>query len=218
MKNAHERFGWLEFEKQFKDTRTRVRVQLDRFIAEQPPRERAGVEIVPHLVSVFGNDVDVGAVWAAVLNEEPLTVGAPETAPVTVRFSKDARTFRGSIAIPGRRGSVRHLIAASAAVAGETDGGRTILGDAAPDFVLYQLSRRLGLPTLPEWRDWFSELLAKKGRIEQLAGIGCKPVAVVGMKQEFLDWIGCGLRSGEIRIPDQPGPVRWPPLKPFPFS
>ena len=26
MKNAHERFGWLEFEKQLKDTRTRLRV------------------------------------------------------------------------------------------------------------------------------------------------------------------------------------------------
>lgn len=32
MKNAHERFGWLEFEKQLKDTRTRLRVALDRFI------------------------------------------------------------------------------------------------------------------------------------------------------------------------------------------
>ena len=34
MKNAHERFGWLEFDKPLKDTRTRIRVALDRFIGE----------------------------------------------------------------------------------------------------------------------------------------------------------------------------------------
>ena len=34
MKNAHERFGWLEFEKQLKDTRTRLRVALDGFVAK----------------------------------------------------------------------------------------------------------------------------------------------------------------------------------------
>ena len=34
MKNAHERFGALEYTKRMKDTTTRVRVRLDRFIGE----------------------------------------------------------------------------------------------------------------------------------------------------------------------------------------
>jgi len=41
MKNAHERFGWLEFEKQLKDTRTRLRVALDRFISEPAENKEA---------------------------------------------------------------------------------------------------------------------------------------------------------------------------------
>src|ERR1700687_6064252 len=62
MKNAHERFGWLEFEKQLKDTRTRLRVALDRFVSE--PAENKEASGTCHLVSVFGNDVDIGAIWA----------------------------------------------------------------------------------------------------------------------------------------------------------
>ena len=36
MKNAHERFGFAEFEKQLKDTTTRIRLTADCFIGEQP--------------------------------------------------------------------------------------------------------------------------------------------------------------------------------------
>ena len=34
MKNAHERFGTLEFTKRMKDTTTEIRLRLDRVIAE----------------------------------------------------------------------------------------------------------------------------------------------------------------------------------------
>ena len=36
MKNAHERFGFAEFEKRLKDTTTRIRLTADCFIGEQP--------------------------------------------------------------------------------------------------------------------------------------------------------------------------------------
>ena len=75
MKNAHERFGWLEFEKQLRDTRTKIRVALDRFIGE--PSDSKEVSGVCHLVSVFGNDVDIGAIWAAIAGQEWLTVCGP---------------------------------------------------------------------------------------------------------------------------------------------
>ena len=41
MKNAHERFGVLEYTKRMKDTTTRIRLRLDRFIGEvEDGRER----------------------------------------------------------------------------------------------------------------------------------------------------------------------------------
>ena len=75
MKNAHERFGWLEFDKPLKDTKTRIRVALDRFIGENSEdKEASGVA---HVISVFGSDVDIGAIWAAIAGQELLTVSGP---------------------------------------------------------------------------------------------------------------------------------------------
>ena len=34
-----------------------------------------------------------------------------------------------------------------------------------------------------------------------LSGLNCSPVAIRGTKAEFLDWIGAGLKHGEIQIP-----------------
>ena len=36
MKNAHERFGFAEFEKKLRDTTTRIRLTADCFIGEKP--------------------------------------------------------------------------------------------------------------------------------------------------------------------------------------
>src|SRR5690348_3086483 len=63
MKNAHARFGRLEFTRQMRDTTTEVRLAMDRFIGEADEKGRAGRA---HLASVLGGDQDVGAVWAGV--------------------------------------------------------------------------------------------------------------------------------------------------------
>lgn len=63
MENAHERFGWLEFTRTLKDTTVRIRLRLDRMVAEVTSNGREGKF---HLLSVIGGDSDVGAVWAAV--------------------------------------------------------------------------------------------------------------------------------------------------------
>jgi hypothetical protein len=64
MKNAHERFGFAEFEKRLKDTTTRIRLTADCFIGEPADRN---FPAQGHLLSVFGTDVEVAALWAAVL-------------------------------------------------------------------------------------------------------------------------------------------------------
>ena len=74
MKNAHERFGFAEFEKRLKDTATRIRLAADCFIGEPPDKSDASQG---HLLSVFGTDVEVAALWAAVLGDERIRVGGP---------------------------------------------------------------------------------------------------------------------------------------------
>jgi hypothetical protein len=115
MKNAHERLGCLEFEKQLRDTRTKIRVALDRFIGE--PIESKGATGVCHLVSVFGSDVDIGAIWAAIAGQECLTVSGPDLTRRRVSLGKDPRVLRGTVAVAGRSRSVRHLMALSAQMA-----------------------------------------------------------------------------------------------------
>ena len=188
MKNAHERFGWLEFEKQLRDTRTKIRVALDRFIGEPPDSKE--VSGVCHLVSVFGSDVDIGAIWAAIAGQEWLTVCGPDLAERRVSLGKDPRVYRGTLTVAGRSRNVRHLVALSAQMADDTDVGRIILSQRNPEFVLYRISQRLGLPVHPTWASWFWNTLVQERRIQPLDGLGYQPLAVAGTRDEFLQWIG----------------------------
>ena len=150
MKNAHERVGVLEYTKRMKDTTTRIRLQLDRFIGE--PED--GKNGKAHLISVLGGDSDVGAMWAAVIEQSIFTVEAPGIEPITASLGEDAQCFRGTITIAGRK-PTRHLVAISAELTNtrpgfDPGGRRTILGDNDATFVLYRISQRFGLPVLPE--------------------------------------------------------------------
>ena len=42
-----------------------------------------------------------------------------------------------------------------------------------------------------------------------LLGIGCQPVLIKGNKQEFLAWIGKGVRAGKLNFPSTTGPIQW---------
>ena len=57
MENAHFRLGLLEYVRITEKTSTRIRLRVDRYIGEDPHA---------HLLSVSGNDSDVGAITAAV--------------------------------------------------------------------------------------------------------------------------------------------------------
>ena len=209
MKNAHERFGVLEYTKRMKDTTTRIRLRLDRFIGEVED-DRNGKA---HLISVLGGDSDVGAIWAAVIEQNLFTVEAPGIEPVTATLGDDAQCFRGTITSAGRK-PIRHLVAISAELAkihpGADPGGRrTILCGNDPTFVLYRIAQRFGLPVVPEWGAWFNEELNRRGAIKPLIGLGCSPLLVSGTKKLFLKWIRSALRQKRIEVPDRIGPVRW---------
>ena len=51
MKNAHERFGWLEFTRALKDTTVRVRLRVDGCIAEVAENGRVMDSFICSLLS-----------------------------------------------------------------------------------------------------------------------------------------------------------------------
>jgi hypothetical protein len=198
MKNAHERFGFAEFEKKLKDTTTRIRLTADCFIGEPADKN---VPSQGHLLSVFGADVEVAALWAAVFGEERIQVGGPGMSPRLVRFGERPSVYRGTLILPGRRRPIRHLVVASNQLRAEGDRARIIVKGNSPDLVLRAAANFHGLPLLPTWSEWFFDRLRKAGRIRPLSGLNCTPVAIRGTKAEFLEWIGAGLKHSQIRIP-----------------
>lgn len=194
MKNAHLRFGFVEFEKAQKGVVSKIRLVADRLIGERESGKA-------HLVSILGGDSDVGAIGAAIQLNESLIIGGPGLAPRNYRLGEHAQLHRGTINVTGRRRPVRHLIAVSAELQGAGDPGSIILHSDSPEFILRRVSITLGLPLLPAWASWFSSRLQSQKRFRNLAGLNCSPVLVTGTKPEFLEWIGDALRAGEIAIP-----------------
>lgn len=210
MRNAHARLGSLEFVRRMKDTTTKIRIHLDRFIGEAVE----GGQTKGHLLSVFGGDAEIGAIWAAITDGAVFTVEGPGLARLTFSLGTEAQCFRGTISIPGRKHPIRHLIAISEELGltrpgADREGKRTILCDADPGFVLYRAAQRFGLPVVPEWFEWFAEGMKRTGVLKPLIGFGCSPVVVLGGKKLFLKWIAQGLRKGDLRIPEVSGPVVW---------
>jgi len=210
MRNAHERFGALELTRRVKDTVNEVRVQMDRLILEPGKDSRA----TAHLISVIGGDAEIGAVWAAVIEDAVFRLRIPRGGTIAATIGPNAKCFRGSVAVPGRKRPLRHLVALSDEMAktrpgADRDGTRSVLCNGESSFVLNRVARRFGLPVVPEWAPWFMEQLRRRKAIRSLVGVGCSPVLVQGTKQSFLDWISEGLKQGAIRIPEETGSIRW---------
>jgi hypothetical protein len=200
MKNAHERFGFAEFEKRLKDTTTRIRLTADSYIGELADKNGASHG---HLLSVFGSDVEVAALWAAVLGEERLRVSGPGLTSHLVMFGERPSVYRGTLTLPGRRRPIRHLVVLSAQFRGEGGQARLIVKENSSDVILRVAANFHGLPLLASWDEWFFGRLRKAGRVRPLSGLNCSPVAIRGTKAEFLEWIGAGLKCGQIQIPSQ---------------
>lgn len=212
MENAHERFGTLEFTKRVKDTTTRIRVHMDRLIAE-PAKEDRGIATA-HLFSVLGSDAEIAALWAAVTEGAFFQLRPPGRDVFTASLGLEAQCFRGSVTVQGRNRPVRHLVALSAELlktrtGADREGKRTVLYDNDPTFVLYRVARRFGLPVVPEWASWFMRELERRKATEPLLGLACSPVLVKGNKARFLGWIGKALKQRTILIPEGVGTVRW---------
>jgi hypothetical protein len=201
MENAHLRLGLLEYVRFTEKTSTRIRVRVDRYMGEDRQA---------HLLSVFGNDSDVGAITAAVHEKATFSITFPNGTEKEIEFGEHVSCYKGAVSLPGRKQPVRHLVAVSQHLHANGSTGQTFLlryqrGEAWATLVSF-----LGLPADPGWADHILGLVEKKRRIEEIDGIGCDPVVISVTTEEMMEWIGQGLRAGALSFPENAGHILWP--------
>ena len=201
MENAHLRFGLLEYVRITEKISTRIRLRVDRYMGEDRQA---------HLLSVFGNDSDVGAVTAAVHEKATFILTFPDGANKEVTLGEHASCYKGAVNLPGRKHPIRHLLAVSQELHTNGSIGRTFLLRYRREEAWATLVSFLGLPAAPTWADYILGIVERKKRIEEIDGIGCEPVLISATTEEVLEWIGDGLRSGTLRFPAGNAAIAWP--------
>lgn len=200
MENAHLRMGVLEYERHTEKIATRIRVRVSHYIGEGEDG---------HLVSVFGNDSDIGAITAAVYEQAQFRLTFPGGETQEISLGEGAICYRGSISISGRKQAVRHMIALSEELRGLKSLSRAFVLRAEPNEVWAALVHRFGLPGLPDWAQAMASVLKAKGRIELVDSIGCQAAAISATCEELLEWMGGGVRRGDLSFPGSNGTIRW---------
>jgi len=206
MQNAHLRLGLLEYHRITEKTSTRIRVRAASYIGED---EQA------HLIGVFGNDSDIGAITAAVHEKAYFTLTFPDGEVKEITLGEHASCYRGSVSLADRKHPVRHLVAVSEQLHANGGAGKTILFRYRSTEAWAWLSVFLGLPAAPSWAEHISKTLEAEGRIQPLDGIGCEPVLVTATADETLEWVSAALKSGEVGFPEDNGPILWPKIPLF---
>ena len=201
MENAHLRFGLLEYVRFTEKASTRIRLRVDRYIGEDRQT---------HLLSVFGNDSDVGAITAAVHEKAAFSLTFPDGTTKDVTLGEHASCYKGAVTLPGRKYPVRHLLAVSQYLHSNGSAGQTILLQYRREEAWATLMSFLGLPADPTWAEHILGIVERKKRIEDIDGIGCQPVLISAATEEVLEWIGDGLRSRVLSFPERNGPIVWP--------
>ena len=204
MQNAHLRLGLLEYHRMTEKTSTRIRLRVDRYMGED---EQA------HLISVFGNDSDVGAITAAIHEKATFTLTFPDGEVKEVSLGEHATCYKGAVSLADRKHPVRHLVAVSEALYTNGGVGRTILLGYQRDQAWATLVSFLGLPAEPSWAEHVLGVVETEERIKPLDGIGCQPVLISVTTEEVLGWIGHGLKSQALVFPVINGPILWPSIQ-----
>ena len=200
MENAHLRFGLLEYVRITEKASTRIRLRVDRYVGEDRQAR---------LLSVFGNDSDVGAITAAVHEKATFSLTFPDGQTKDVSLGEHASCYKGTVMLSGRKHPVRHLLAVSKELHTNGNSGRTMLLRYRREEAWATLVSFLGLPADPSWADHILSIVERKKRIEEIDGIGCDPVLIVANTEEMLEWIGAGLRSRALAFPNGNNPAPW---------
>ena len=209
MENAHLRLGLLEYVRITEKASTRIRLRVDRYIGEDRQA---------HLLSVFGNDSDVGAITAAVHEKATFTLAFPDGTTKEVSLGEHASCYKGTVTLPDRKHPVRHLLAVSEELHTNGSAGRTILLRYRREEAWAALVSFLGLPADPSWADHILQIVEDRRKVGELDGIGCQPVLISATTEEILEWIGHGLRSCAISFPNTNGHIVWPRYESLPST
>jgi hypothetical protein len=204
MQNAHLRLGRLEYKRNTEKTSTRIFLHVDRYMGEGRQA---------HLLSLFGNDAEVGAITAAIHDNHTFELTFPDGKKQVTGFGKDVSCYRGSLSLRDRKQSLRHLIAISAPLHGNGSAGQTfVLNYRANtrELAWATLVSLLGLPADPRWGSHILAELRRTQKIKSLDGIGCDPVVINVTREELLDQIGRNCADGKLAFPEKNGPVSWP--------
>jgi hypothetical protein len=201
MENAHLRMGLLEYDRYTEKIATRIRVRVSHYIGE-------GDEA--HLLSVFGNDSDVGAITAAVYEQARFRLTFPDGEIQEVSLGEGAICYRGSVSIPGGKRAVRHMIALSEELRGLKSLSRTFVLRPEPNEVWTALVHRFGLPGLPEWAEEIARILRENDRVRPVDSIGCLAAEITVTGEELLGWLENGVRDWILPFPETNGPTLWP--------
>jgi hypothetical protein len=200
MENAHLRLGLLEYVRFTEKASTRIRLRVDRYIGEDRQA---------HLLSVFGNDSDIGAITAAIHEKATFSITFPNGTEKEVEFGEHASCYKGAVILPGRKQPVRHLIAVSQHLHANGCAGQTILLRYQREEAWATLANFLGLPADPGWADHILRIIESKRKVEEIDGIGCEPVLISATTEEVLEWIGDAVRAQALPFPTAVGPIRW---------
>jgi hypothetical protein len=204
MQNAHLRLGRLEYIRSTEKTKTRIFLHVDRYIGEDRQA---------HLVSLFGQDAEVGAITAAIHENHTFNLTFPNGTTQVAGFGKDVSCYRGSLHLPDRKQSLRHLIAVSATLHSNGSAGQTFVMNYQPDsrdLTWATLVSLLGLPADPRWGDHILGELQRLRKVKPLPGIGCDPVVIHATREELLEQIGRACAAGSLVFPKKNGAVLWP--------
>jgi hypothetical protein len=163
-----------------------------------------------HLISVFGNDSDVGAITAAVHEKATFTLTFPDSEVKEVSLGEHASCYKGAVSLADRKHPVRHLVAVSEELHTNGSVGRTILHQYQRDQAWATLVSVLSLPADPSWAEHVLGVVEAEERVKPLDGIGCQPVLISATTEEVLEWIGEGLLSRALSFPEKNGPIAWP--------
>ena len=151
--------------------------------------------------------------WETAERKARLMVEGPGVELIRVCLERNAQCFKGSVQLSGRKKPLHHLVGLSEEFASRNrsaGSGRTLLASSENGFIWASLAHIHGIPGMPEWAAWFASELQTHQAIMPALRIGCAPVLIKGEKEQFLDWLSCGVESGAIRLPVEPGSIRWP--------
>jgi hypothetical protein len=204
MQNSHLRLGQLEYQRSSVKTSTHISVYVSHYIGE---KEQA------HLLSYFGNDAEVAAVTAAILENHRFDLRFPNGSKQRMGFGADISCYKGNLNLPQQKKSLRHVVAVSSWLHANGSAGRTFILNDEPetqDVVWATLVSLLGLPADPRWGSHLLEELRRENKLATLAGIGCTPAVIEATREEMLVRIGRACSAGQVPFPEKNGPVLWP--------